>query len=288
MARPYKSGLEYFPLDVHAFDDPKLESLHYHHGPIGVFVYIRILALVYENGYYLEKTHDELLLTLHRLVGPFWVRVDKISEMIHACVELRLFERAFFTQGVITSISIQKQFILSTKRRRNININKYWLLDSATMEQLGAPLSMQKNIVNVDNNLVCDSNNPINVNNSTQSKSKSKSDIKTIYDKSIYGTPKMHFITKLIIQRKYIKDCDSQVLKYNSLFEAVIDKYEYENVLSAVNYIIAYSNKTETPIDDRYNFMSTSLYNNLEKFRNRKDRVDIEKWFKQRFLSVDR
>jgi hypothetical protein len=290
MARPIKKGLSYFPLDVHAFEDPKLESLSYHYGPFGECVYIRLLQLVYANGYYLKLTAKQLAAKLHKQIGPHWIKVDKILDIIHACVEFGLLERAFFLQGVITSVSIQKQFILSTKRRKNVDIDKYWLLDSATMEHLGVLLSMDKKEVNVNNNLVNVDNNSINVSNNTQSKKKSKRDKNKIKkDKSIYGSPKMHYLTKLIVDRKYINEVDEKIIKYNGLFDSAIESYGFENVLSGVSYLIKHSKRTEVQINDKYSFMKTSLLSNLEHFRRKEEQGDesFEEWFERVFSRMD-
>ncbi len=289
MARPFKQGLQYFPLDVHVFEDPKLESLHYHYGPFGVFIYIRILTLIYKQGYYLKRTAEELALTLHKLIGPHWIRVDKILEIIDACVELRLFGRALFLQGVITSVSIQQQYVLSTKRRRNLNIDEYWLLDQATMEKLGVLLNMQKNNDNVNNNAVIDDSKSVIARSSTQSKKESKRDKIDKRDKSIYGFPKMHFLTKVLIQKKYIKQLDLNIFKYNALFEEAIIEFGYENVLSVVNYIVSYCKKSKVVIDSRFSFMKKALMNNLKHFKNMdaKRGVDIEDWIKQEFFRLD-
>lgn len=237
-----------------------------------------------------ELTAKQLAAKLHKQIGPHWIKVDKILDIIHACVEFGLLERAFFLQGVITSVSIQKQFILSTKRRRSVDIDKYWLLDSATMEQLGVLLSMDKKEVNVNNNLVNVDNNSIDVGNNTQSKRKSKRDKNKIKkDKSIYGFPKMHYLTKLIVDRKYIDEVDEKILKYNGLFDSAIESYGFENVLSGVNYLIKHSNNTEVPINDKYSFMKISLLNNLEHFRRKEEKGDesFETWLSRAFKKLD-
>ncbi len=193
------------------------------------------------------------------------------------CCELGILDEPLFRQGVITSDGIQKQFIRVAKRRKEVNISKYWLLDSATMEELGVLLSMEKNEekgVNVDIN----------------KQSKRKRDKKIKEDKSIYGFPKMHFLTKLLIQRKYIEEIDADIMKYNDLFESAIDEYSYENVLSGVNYIISYSKNPNPPIDDKFNFMKVSLITNLDRFRSLENRSGeaFDDWFKNIFLQVDR
>ena len=104
------------------------------------------------------------------------------------------------------------------------------------------------------------------------------------------GTTKMHFLTKLLIQRKYIEEFNGDVLRYNELFESAILTYGYENVLSGTNYIISYARNPNPGIDDRFNFMKASLLNNLERFRNLENMrgEKFEDWFKRTFLQVDR
>ena len=97
-------------------------------------IYIKILTLVYENGYYIEATIEKLSKILHREIGPQWTKLERISESIHACLEAGLFDKTLAVQGVITSISVQKQYLLST-RRKDINITKYWLLEPSLSER---------------------------------------------------------------------------------------------------------------------------------------------------------
>jgi hypothetical protein len=297
MARPIKRGLDYFPLAVRAFEDEKLDDLHYDYGPMAQHIFVRILMLIYANGYYLELTETKLVNKLHKVLGPKWIERTEIELAVRACVNLGLFDKDLFEEGVITSPKIQEQFIFAAKRRKEVDISKYWLLDSNTMKKLGILLSMDKNKdknqkkqVNVNNNSVNVSNNSVNVDNNTQRKRKSKRDILIKKDKSIYGYPKMHFLTQLIIDRKYISEVDANIMKYNILFETAILDYGYENVLSGVNYLISYAKNPTPPIDDKYSFMKASLITNLERFKKLEDKggIKFEEWFKNGFLQVDR
>ena len=54
MPRRLKEGLDYFPVDVKIFSDPKIVRLMYDHGPDAVMIYFMLLAKVYDNGYFLE------------------------------------------------------------------------------------------------------------------------------------------------------------------------------------------------------------------------------------------
>lgn len=286
MARPIKKGLSYFPLDVGVFKDKRITKIERKFGVYGSSIFLRILTMVYEHGYYLEMTEEDLITELIYQIGVSKISYQRVRNVILMCCELGILDESLFRQGVITSDGIQKQFIRVAKRRKEVDISKYWLLDSATMEDLGVLLSMEKNEekgVNVNNNL-------INVDINKQSKSKRKRDKLIKEDKSIYGFPKMHFLTKLLIQRKYIEEFNGDILRYNDLFESAILTYGYENVLSGTNYIISYARSPNPEIDDRFNFMKASLLTNLERFRNLENRKDekFEDWFKRTFLQVDR
>jgi hypothetical protein len=288
MSRPIKRGLDYFPLAVRAFEDEKLDDLHYDHGPMAQHIYIRILMLVYAKGYFLEIERAKLVRRLHVLLGPQWIEKDFIDDVIKSCVKLALFDPDLFSQNVVTSKAIQKQFIYAAKRRKEVDISKYWLLDSDTMKEEGVLLSEQKKEEEKKQKRVNVNNNSINVDKSTQRKRKRERDILIKQDKSIFGFPKMHYLTKLIINRKYISEIDENIIKYNNLFEEMILEYGYENVLSGVNYLISYAKKPTPAIDDLYNFMKASLRTNLERFKNQESKgsESIEAMFK-RFLQVD-
>lgn len=49
MARPTKNGLDYFPLDVHIFEDEKIEAIAGEFGIKGELAVIKLLCAVYEK-----------------------------------------------------------------------------------------------------------------------------------------------------------------------------------------------------------------------------------------------
>jgi len=95
----------------------------------------------------------------------------------------------------------------------------------------------------------------------------------------------MHYLTKLIINRKYIDEYSFDILKFNNLFESMIETYGYECVLSGVNYLISYSKNPTPPIDDKFKFMEISLGNNLERFRKQENNggMKFEQWIEKMF-----
>ena len=62
--------------------------------------------------------------------------------------------------------------------------------------------------------------------------------------------------------------------------------YGFDDVLAATDYIVSYSKRAETPIDDKFSFMRKSLMNNLEMFQRRRENnhESIEDWFKRLIL----
>jgi len=290
MPRKRNQGLEYFPLDVNVFEDPKLEALHYRFGPIGVMVYIHILVLVYKNGYYIEMSLDELTLAIHRRIGPKWIKFQRVYDMILGCAKQSLIHQDLMLQGVITSKSIQEQFIMSTQKRHNIDTDKYWLLDQQLKLKNGVLLSMPKN---AEKPPKFEENRPKNddfTNLGTQSKSKSKrkKDKEDKLDKSVYGEPKTHFLTNLIFKNN-LETNEGFILKYNEMLEEVIEMFGYDAALSGVNYLIKYFRHTQEQIDDPYNYIKASLHKNLEDLvkRNERGKLSIEDMFKDLIQKMD-
>ncbi|HHX70437.1 MAG TPA: DUF4373 domain-containing protein [Gallicola sp.] len=278
MARPLKKDLEYFPLDVWIFRDDKIRDLNYHVGPLGELIYIRILTLVYENGYYLETIISRLAKILHKDLGPQWIKLERISMFIHARLEAVLFDDELTGQDVITFVTVQKQYLLSTVRRKDINIDKYWLLEpSESVRPADATLSLSKESVNDNNNIVNVSNNSVNANISTQSKSKRKIDKLINSDRRVYGKPKLHFITNVLIKNKFIEEDDLDIFKYNMLAEELIRDYGFERTLSGTNYILKWSKKDHIQIENKYEYFKASSYRNISSLNNNTGGYDFEK-----------
>ena len=293
MARPFKQGLQYFPLDVNIFDDDKLQDLNQTYGYLGEIVYIRLLTMVYSNGYYLEKSIASIARAIVKSYEVPTINSQDVESIIRFCGEIGLIDHELMLSGVITSRSIQKQFILSTKRRRRTEVEKYWLLSTETMEIL------KKN--NVDNNQVNVSNNPpilddnrvyvdnnrVNVDISTQRKVKLDKRDKEM-DKSAHSAPVIHYLTKCLIEAKYINEFSLDLDQYDELFVNLVDKYGFDSVRAVTRYICRHVKKG-TEIDDRFDYFKVSVSNNLEKYIHRKEISDetFDTWFKRTFLQVD-
>lgn len=177
MARPEKDGLDYFPFDVDLFDDEKLIDLQTEYGPLGEIILLRVLCLIYRNGYYYEfRNMDTLCALLIRSVGSRWVR-DKntVAQVILLLAKSNLLDSELMHNGVLTSAGIQRRYLEATVRRQRHKPFKYWLLTEPEKNDSEiAGESIPEKRVNVYNNSVNVYNNSVNVGNNYTKESKVK------------------------------------------------------------------------------------------------------------------
>ena len=183
MARPLKEGLSYFPFDTDLFDDDKLFDISDRFGPLGEVIYLRILCLIYKNGYYYEfGSMDKLCAILIKSIGNKWTRgKQSVEQVILLLAECNLLSSELVRSGVLTSVGIQKRYLKVTERRR-INTEKYWLLNDSKIEESGeAWESAPKNRDNVAETGVIATETPV-IAYSNDTKEKKRKENKTIYN----------------------------------------------------------------------------------------------------------
>ncbi len=141
MARPTKSGIDYFPLDCEW--DNKIEMYIAEKESTGLAVLVTLWQLIYKNSYFIEYNDDLLLLTKKRIN----VDINLINECINSAVQRGIFDKNLFESGILTSKAIQKRFFEAAKRKKVVQVfEPYLLID----------VSVYNNLINVDIN-------PINV-----------------------------------------------------------------------------------------------------------------------------
>lgn len=164
MARPRKKGLDYFPLDTDIFEDDKLFDVQNDYGPLGEVIYIRLLCLVYRNGYYYRfESLDKLAAMMMRSIGNRWTKDKKtVKDVILYLAKINLFSSELMQRNVITSRSIQERYLLAVERRQS-KIVEYDLLGNNFDEDLlnapQIPVSATETQVNGTETLVNVSNN---------------------------------------------------------------------------------------------------------------------------------
>ena len=174
MARPLKSGLDYFPLDVH--DDDKLKFIRIKFKITGVAIVFELYRKIYANSFFTEWSHDEALMFSDSIKADY----DQVLSIVDECLSRGIFNKAIFDSfGILTSKGIQDRFGEATIRRKNCKYNfDYFVNDSKLYTSRGDYVNT--NGVNANIN---PSSSVLNVSKSTQSKVK-ESKVKEIKEKN--------------------------------------------------------------------------------------------------------
>lgn len=114
MARPRKTGLDYFPFDVDFFEDKKIKLIKAEFGSDGIVAYQYLLCQIYRNGFYIEW-HGEDNILLADIMG---CSPAKTRLMVSTFVKRSLFDDTLFYGGnVLTSGGIQRRYLNACKER---------------------------------------------------------------------------------------------------------------------------------------------------------------------------
>lgn len=155
MARPLKSGIDYFPLDCNFMKDIKVRKILRACGPGAIAVIVNLLCTIYQgDGYYMLWDEDTGFL----IADDVGVKESFVHEVVKTAVQVDFFNAGMFdTRSILTSAGIQRRYKEATARRNNnALIADYNLLSN----ELSGVIAYN-NPVNVDNN-------PVNVDKSTQ------------------------------------------------------------------------------------------------------------------------
>lgn len=139
MGRPKKNGLDYFPLDVDIFRDIRVRRLKRKCGDNATLVYIALLTLIYNEGYYLH-VDDDTAFAISEDVG---FNEDEINAIIACSVELGLFSQKMYADHrILTSAAIQNRYLF-IKDNDIERIDRYRLI-SAPKKSVSANVSERK------------------------------------------------------------------------------------------------------------------------------------------------
>jgi hypothetical protein len=231
-----KAGLDYFNIDVDFFNDPKIIKLSKRYGPVGVMCYLITLISIYQKGYFLEASIDDLAhIILNTINGKYVSGKYKLQEIILYLTEIDLIDKNLLEEHIITSRGIQKRFVLMTKNRKDKDYTKYWI---------------SKPVIKV-----------------TKHKTKEEPVIEEIAIKKKIKEqgPNKHYLTSCLINYKYIDDYDLDIYLYNQLFEELYQAYDQDTVFKAVRYLCNYASRKTVSIENKYQFFEKSIKDNLER-----------------------
>lgn len=189
MARPIKSGLDYFPLDVNFFDDDKVSLITAEFGVIGEAVILRLLSKIYKNGYYYTWGVDERLLFCRWAGGIF--RPEQVDEIVRGCLRRSVFDKQVFEMfKILTSVGIQKRYLQAVGERNQIDIiSDFWLVDMP---------ENKKQIVNRVDNPINRPTNEVNRPINTQSKVEESK----VEESKVTDTPSQEITLKVSTPKK--------------------------------------------------------------------------------------
>jgi uncharacterized protein DUF4373 len=166
MARPSKTGLDYFPMDVDMDEDDKLyviEAKHEH----GFKIVLKLLMQVYRDGYAKRWTDQDMLV----FSGKKGLPVADVQAVVQTALECGFFcAHIYEAHQVLTSAAIQTRYVKACTGRTRINMNADWcLIDPGDFE----PRTQERlNIVSDQITEVSESETPVIEPDIPQSKAK--------------------------------------------------------------------------------------------------------------------
>lgn len=135
MARPRKTGLDYFPFDVDFFEDDKLSAISVQYGIKGEIAAVKLLCAIYRNGYFIEWKESVCIKLLRELPG---ISGPLLEQIVRGLVKWGFFNKALFdTAGILTSRGIQRRYFSISRRNRRSGQGgelPYLLADDGTSE----------------------------------------------------------------------------------------------------------------------------------------------------------
>lgn len=115
MARPRKTGLDYFPFDVDFFSDEKIVAIAGEFGIKGEITAVKLLCAIYRNGYFIEWSEFMQYKLLKSLPG---VSPELLNSIVLRLVKWNFFDRSLFDSSkVLSSVGIQRRFFQGVRRR---------------------------------------------------------------------------------------------------------------------------------------------------------------------------
>ena len=137
MARPFKSKIDYFPIDC--TDDSRIKLIELKHGLVAYAVYVKLLQKIYGGmGYYMNWNEDIMLL----FSGEYDLPLDDVTDIVEDMLKRGIFNKELHENyGILTSAEIQEQYFFVISRRKNKEIDERFRLINAA-----------KTGVNVNNN----------------------------------------------------------------------------------------------------------------------------------------
>ena len=145
-------GINYFPLLTGFFHCDTIELITAIHGVKGPHAVIMLLCKIYTDGYYIHWGKDQCMIFARKL-GPEYTK-EAVEEIVDLLIEKEFFDKeSYKTNGVLTSVEIQKVWLEATSRRKkDLTKLPYMLTERANSKNVDKlPTQMELNLENADN-----------------------------------------------------------------------------------------------------------------------------------------
>lgn len=122
MARPQKTGLNYYNIDTDRYSDIRIKKLKFACKAAGIAIYDYLICEIYrDKGFYIEWNQD----TIFDVRESLSLQEGLAEEVVRYCAEIGLFNsRIYNEQKILTSHSIQQRYIEICKNAKR----KDWLI----------------------------------------------------------------------------------------------------------------------------------------------------------------
>ena len=117
MARPTKTGMDYFSLDVNL--DDSIELVEAEHGLAGFAIIIKLWQKIYSEGYYIDWKKDNLMLFSRKINSEETL----VSSVVNSCLSRGIFNSDLYEEyEVLTSKAIQKRYLTACKQTKRASV----------------------------------------------------------------------------------------------------------------------------------------------------------------------
>lgn len=164
MARPRKTGLDYFPFDIDFFHDEKIVCIAGEFGIKGEMVAIRLLCTIYQDkGYFAEWNEQQIYKLSKEMQG---VSAGLIEQIVRRLAKWGFFDEALLgSASILTSKAIQRRYFEARKRLRRIDytsVNLDYLLEPSIINEVKTAVFSEKTGVSSEKTRVSSYENTTN------------------------------------------------------------------------------------------------------------------------------
>jgi len=113
-----KKGMNFFPVSADISYDSCLVDVAGDYGPIVYEIYMKLMSQIAKNGYYVNWC-KRFVRTFNKSLSMH-IQIDKLNKIVSQMCSNMVFDNVLFTDlQILTSVSIQEDFLRAVKRRKN-------------------------------------------------------------------------------------------------------------------------------------------------------------------------